>query len=310
MFKHILVPIDGSIMAEAALPVASFLAGKLQARVTLMHVVEKHAPEAVHGQPHLQHAEDAERYLNEVAQRFFPQEVTVDCHVHTDHVDDVAGSIVAHADELRYDLVIMCSHGRGAALHLFLGSIAQSVIARGSLPVLIAHSDAEGNPQPFSCRHILVPLDDNREHAQALPISKELSKGCGATLHLAFVIPDLATLSGEQSVASRMLPGTTARALEMTTQDAQDYFRELEEGLLNEGFEASAHVLRGDPATVILEAANLPQIDLVVLGTHGKTGMDAFWSGSVAHRICSHSKVPLLLVPVGRGQTRNRDEGD
>lgn len=66
-----------------------------------------------------------------------------------------------------------------------------------------------------------------------------------------------------------------------------------------EGFEASAHVLRGDPASVIVEAANLPLINLVVLGTHGRTGMDAFWSGSVAHRICSQSKVPLLLVRVG-----------
>jgi len=70
--------------------------------------------------------------------------------------------------------------------------------------------------------------------------------------------------------------------------------------LLREGFQASAHVLRGDPASVIVEAAAQAKIDLIVLGTHGKTGMDAFWSGSVAHRICSQSRVPLLLIPVGR----------
>ena len=300
MFKHILVPIDGSLMAEAALPAAAFLAEKLGARVTLMHVVEKHAPEAVHGQPHLTNAGDAERYLKDVSGRCFSKRVRVECHVHTNHVDDVAGSIVAHADELQHDLVIMCSHGRGAALHLFLGSIAQSVIARGSRPVLITHPTAEGTPPIFSCRHILVPLDENPEHAQALPVSKELAKACGATLHLTYVIPDLTTLSGEKAVASRMLPGTTSRLLDLTTQDAEGHFRELEAGLRREGFEASAHVLRGDPASVILAAADLPEIDLVVLGTHGKTGMDAFWAGSVAHRICSQSKVPLLLIPVGK----------
>lgn len=70
--------------------------------------------------------------------------------------------------------------------------------------------------------------------------------------------------------------------------------------MLQEGFEASAHVLRGDPASVIVAAAVLAKIDLIVLGTHGKTGMDAFWSGSVAHRICSQSRIPLLLIPVGK----------
>jgi nucleotide-binding universal stress UspA family protein len=300
MFKHILVPIDGSLMAEAALPAAVFLAEKLRARVTLMHVVEKNAPDAVHGQLHLKHAEDAELYLQQIAERYFPKEIRVDCHVHTNEVDDVAGSIVAHADELAHDLVIMCSHGRGAALHLFLGSIAHSVIGRHTRPVLITHPDAEGKPPAFSCRHILVPLDDDPEHIKALPVSKDLARACGAALHLIGVIPDLATLSGEKAVASRMLPGTTSRLLELTTQDAERFFHDLEGGLRQEGFEASAHVLRGDPASVIVEAAEGAKIDLIVLGTHGKTGMDAFWAGSVAHRICSQSRVPLLLIQVGK----------
>ena len=284
MFKHILVPIDGSSMAEAALPAAAFLAEKLRARVTLMHVVERNAPDEVHGQPHLKHPLEAERYLRELAKRAFPKGCQVECHVHTNEVDDVAGSIVEHADELVHDLVIMCSHGRGAALHLFLGSIAQSVIARGSQPVLITHPDLQGKPPAFLCRHLLVPMDDDPEHAQALPVSKDLARACGATLHLAAVIPDLATLSGGKAVTSRLLPGTTKRLLEMATQDATKYFQDIEKELRQEGFQASAHVLRGNPAGVIVEAAMRAQIDMIVLGTHGKTGMDAFWSGSVSWR--------------------------
>jgi len=298
MFKHILIPIDGSLLAEAALPAAVFLVEKLQARITLMHVMERNAPDKVHGQPHLKHPQDAERYLKELAKRSFPERIRVDCHVHANEVDDVAGSIVAHADELKHDLVIMCSHGRGAALHLFLGSIAQRVIALGSKPVLITHPDDQGRPPAFSCRHILVPMDDNPEHAKALPVSKDLARACRATLHIVSVIPELATLSGDQAVASKMLPGTTSQLLELTAQDANKYFQGLEEGLRQEGFEASAHVLRGDPASVIVEAAVRAQIDLIVVSTHGKTGMDAFWSGSVAHRICSQSRIPLLLIPL------------
>jgi nucleotide-binding universal stress UspA family protein len=301
MFKHILVPIDGSSLAEAALPAAAFLAGKLRARVTLMHVVEKNAPDAVHGQPHLQHPQEAERYLRELAKRAFPKKTPIDCHVHTNEVDDVAGSIVAHSEELSHDLVIMCSHGKGAALHLFLGSIAQSVIARGSQPVLITHPDEQGGAPAFNCRHILVPLDDDPEHAQALPVVKELARGCGATLHLIAVIPELGTISGGKAVASRLLPGTTSRLLDLATQDAEQYLAGIETGLRAEGFQASAHVMRGDPASVIVEAAQRAPIDMIVLATHGKTGMDAFWAGSVAHRICSQSRIPLLLIPVGKG---------
>ena len=300
MFKHILVPIDGSSLAEAALPAAAFLAEKFRARVTLMHVVEKNAPDKVHGQPHLKHPQDAERYLKELAKRSFPGTVRVDCHVHTNGVDDVAGSIVAHADELAHDLVVMCSHGRGAALHLFLGSIAQKVIALGSKPVLITHPDERGKAPVFFCRHILVPMDDDPEHAQALPVSKNLARVCGATLHIVSVIPDLATLSGDKAAASKMLPGTTSRLLELTTRDVEEHFQALLAGLRQEGFEASTHVLRGDPASVIVAAAAQTDIDLIVLSTHGKTGMDAFWSGSIAHRICSQSRIPLLLVPVGK----------
>lgn len=299
MFKHILVPIDGSQMAEAAVPAAAFLADRLGARVTLMHVIERNPPQAVHGQPHLQNPEDAQRYLERLAEGF-PAGIALDLHVHASEVDDVAQSIVAHADELGHDLVVMCSHGRGAALHLFLGSIAQRVIALDSRPVLITHPSPEGGVPQFSLRHILVPLDENPEHAQALPVSKELATVCAATLHLAMVIPDLATLSGDIAIASKMLPGTTSRLLELSSQDAERYFGELERGLRQEGFLASAHVLRGDPAGVIVAAAERTAIDLIVLATHGKTGMDAFWSGSVTHKICSQSRVPLLLIPVGK----------
>ena len=298
MFKHFLVPIDGSEMAEAALPAAAFLAERFEARVMLMHVIEKNAPSEVHGQPHLQSASEAAAYLEEMARRHFPPHIAVNCHVHTAEVDNVAASIVAHADKLSLDLVVMCSHGKGAALHLFLGSIAQRVISLDSRPVLITHPTEAGKAPAFSCRHILVPLDGDPEHAQALPVSRDLARACAATLHLAIVIPNLATLSGDDAMASRMLPGTTSRLLEFSTEDAERYLHPLAEQLTTEGFEASAHVLRGDPAKVIMDAALSAQIDLIALATHGKTGMDAFWAGSVTHKICSQSKVPLLLIPV------------
>lgn len=299
MFTHILVPLDGSTMAESAVPAAALLALKLHARVTLMHVVEKNSPTEVHGQSHLHNAEQATGYLEELARRQFPEGVEVACHVHTAAVDNVAESIVAHADELHHDLVVMCSHGRGKALNLFLGSIAQKVIAMGSRPVLITHPDQQGGVPEFFCRSILVPLDGDPDHAQALAASEGLAKACGASLHIAMVIPHLTTLSGEMARTGRTLPGTTVKMLELASQEAVEYSRKLVGDLQRRGFAASAHVLRGDPAKMIMDAATTARVDLIVLATHGKTGMEAFWAGSVAHKLCGYQKVPLLLVPVG-----------
>jgi nucleotide-binding universal stress UspA family protein len=298
MFKHILVPLDGSRMAESALPAAAFLAQRLHARVTLMHVVERNAPSAVHGQAHLTSAQAAVAYLDEVSHQRFPSGVPVDCHVHTAEVDNVARSIVAHGEELGHDLVVMCSHGRGRALHLFLGSIAQKVIAADSRPVLITHPDSRGEPATFNCRNILVPLDGDPAHAQALPVSRELARACRAALHLAAVVPRFANRSGDMAVTGRMLPATTSRMLDMARQDAEAYITALADGLQSQGIAATPYVLRGDPAQTIVTAASRAPIDLIILATHGKSGMEAFWAGSVTNTICSRSRVPLLLTPV------------
>jgi len=300
MFQHILIPLDGSKMAEAALPAAAFLAEKLTSRVTLMHVVERNAPSEVHGQSHLKNAQEAAIYLKELSQRAFPKEIAVDCHVHETEVDNVAGSIVAHADELKHDLVIMCSHGRGKSLHLFLGSIAQRVTGIGSLPVLITHPDEQGGTPPFSCCNILVPLDGNPDHFKALPVAREIAQACCAAMHLVIVVPLFSSLAGEAKVAGRMFPATASKILEMACKDAQEFIQAETESLRSKGLAVSGHVLRGDPAGMITDAANTSSIDLTVLATHGKTGMQAFWEGSVAHRICSFSRVPLLLIPLAK----------
>jgi nucleotide-binding universal stress UspA family protein len=300
MFKHILVPLDGSKMAEAALPAAAFLAKTFSSRVTLIHVVERNAPREVHGQSHLKDARQAADYLGGLSKLSFATGIAVDFHVHEAEVDNVAGSIVAHADELKHDLVIMCSHGRGKSLHLFMGSIAQKVIGLGSLPVMITHPDADGGAPPFACRNVLVPLDGDPDHAQALPVARELALACGAALHLAIVVPRFSSLSGEAKASGRLFPTTASRILEMENKDAQEFIKRETESLLERGIAASGHVLRGDPADMITNAANASSVDLTVLATHGKTGMKAFWEGSVAHRICSFSRVPLLLIPLAK----------
>jgi nucleotide-binding universal stress UspA family protein len=301
MFRHILVPLDGSGMAEAALQAASFLAEKFNAPVTLLHVIEKNAPREVHGQRHLTDVKEATAYLERVARHSFSETVHVNIHVHSDEAENVAAGIVEHSGELHYDLIVMCSHGRGRALHLLLGSIAEKVISMGTLPVLLIRLYGDGNIAPFSCNSLLLPLDGDPEHEKALPAAKALARVCRVFIHLAVVIPGMSTLSGKEATTSRFLPGTMSRILEMSVEKAEEYLQSQLKALREENMEADARVLRGDPAAVIDNAALALKVDLIVMATHGKAGMDAFWSGSVGHKVSSRSRVPMLLIPVSRG---------
>src|ERR1700732_4359602 len=95
--KHLIVPLDGSRLAEAALPITRQLAQKLNAPVTLVHLIERNPPQQIHGEHHLSNPEEAERYLSELGGRIFPSHPRVAQHVHASEITDVPGAIAEHA---------------------------------------------------------------------------------------------------------------------------------------------------------------------------------------------------------------------
>jgi nucleotide-binding universal stress UspA family protein len=136
MFTSILLPLDGSRLAETGLPAAVSLAEKLKTPVTLLHVIEQNAPEAVHNERHLTRPEEAEAYLQDLVKQFFPAGVKANWHVHSVEVKDVTASIVEHTGEFEPDLIIMCAHGRSGIRDMLFGRIAHQVVAKGSTPLL------------------------------------------------------------------------------------------------------------------------------------------------------------------------------
>jgi nucleotide-binding universal stress UspA family protein len=298
MFNYLLVPLDGSRLAEAALPAAATLSKTLDARVALIHVIERRAPQEIHGEQHLSDPAEARAYLSEVAARAFSPGVCVEQHVHTAEVGDVARSIVEHAEELGADLVVMCTHGRGGVRTWLLGSIAQQVIALRETPVLVVQPDGVAATSSFACRRLLVPLDGNPEHEQGLGVATALARACSADLHLLMVVPTLGTLSGEHGTTARLLPTATSAWLDISEENAEAHLHQKAIGLQAMGLGTTTEVCRGDPASAIVRTAQRMEADLVVMGTHGKRGMDAFWAGSVAAQVSSRSHVPLLLMPV------------
>jgi nucleotide-binding universal stress UspA family protein len=296
MFKRLLVPLDGSKLSEASLSIAAYLAQTFGASVMLLHIIERDAPKEIHSDRHLREAGQAKEYLEDVARRAFPPGVPVEVHVHAVGVKDVAQSIADHADELEPDLIIICTHGSGGARDWIFGSIAQQVVSIWKTPVLLIPPRC--CREHFSFKKILVPLDGLVEHEEGLPVAAELAKTLEAKLHLLMVIHKPGTLGGERAAVRQMLPGTMSAILELEEEQGREYLRSCLVDLLEQGLTVEAEVKRGDPVTSITEAAETLPADMIVLGTHGKTGSNAFWSGSATPKIASRSQIPLLLVPV------------
>jgi len=298
MFKCLLVPLDGSRLAESVLPTVAFIAQKLNASVTLIHVIEKDAPTEIHGERHLQSPAEAEQYLKNIAQSAFPPSIHIESHVHTSEVSNVSRSIVEHTDELAPDLIIMCSHGKSGFHDWLFGSIAQQVIATGNTPVLLIQPGEKDDVRPVYYHQILLPLDGNPDHERCFQVAQDLARSCQASIHLLVVVPTVSSLKAERAATGLLLPATMAAMLEISEENAREYLAGHVIQLEQEEIPTVAEVRKGNPVGVIIDTSNRIKADLIVLGTHGKVGQEAFWAGSVAARVAKQTRTPLLLVPV------------
>ncbi|MCE5272554.1 universal stress protein [bacterium] len=295
MFKHLLVPLDGTPQAEAAVDTAAALAARSGARVTLLHVIESGAPESVHGQRHLRTREEARPYLESVARRF-PAGVKVSLHVHEESIEDVAASLADHEGELSPDLLVMCAHGGPRMRDILHGNLAQQTLARGATPILLLKGGA-----PASFGQVLAPLDGNPEHDErSLPVAAGIAAMYGAGLSLLYVVPEGVAQAGRRTDVSHLLPGASQALLDLEEQEAVAYVERRLAEVRPQVEQSRGAIARGRPVDRIGEYARDQRADLVVLSTHGRAGTQAFWSASVASRLVSRLETALLLIPAGR----------
>lgn len=296
VIQEILVPLDGSALAESVLPAAAALAKAFGARVKLLHIVEADAPVTIHGQPHLTEGDHAQEYLDEVARRPLFQDLPVEVHVHRPKEGDVAESVADHAQEFGADLVVLSTHGKGGLRGFLFGRIALQALQHGTTPVLLMNPTTSAAAPPFACRTILVPLDGTTAHEPALPVASTLARAWKASLHLEIVVPTAKTLSGHEAATGVLMPSATRAVLDLAEREAEEYVERLSQTLKADGISTSTHVSRGEPATSLVEAAEKVGADLVVMASHAKGAMEAFWSGSLTPKVVEKLRRPILLV--------------
>lgn len=284
MSSTILVPLDGSRLSERALGPATELARQRGARLHLVRVVPPVLPATMDPVPVLQSSteqdlESATSYLAEHrdAIQDLVSEVTLACPV-----GDPAHSIVEECEDV--DLVVMTSHGWSGFDRLLLGSVTEQVVRKAHKPVLIVRS------QPVRLEdvsHILVPLDGSELSERAIPVARQLAQETGASLALCQILD---TAYVDQRLSAIM------HGREKELEPIKAYLKEKARML---GSEIATTTIWGvgSPARTLLQLCGSHDIDLVVMATHGRGGLDRIMCGSVAENVVRASVSPVLLVP-------------
>jgi nucleotide-binding universal stress UspA family protein len=290
MFSKLLLPLDGSAEAAAALPAARALAEATGAAVRLLRVV----PEEQTGM-----VAPAAAELDAVARELAAGDVAATANVRLGPPD---AEIVAEAAQAGADLVVMATHGRSGLGRAVLGSVADGVLTGSPVPLLLLRP---GGHRLSGLRTLLVPLDGSPGAALALGAALGLARTTGARVVLLDVVVPLvsyALASGSVEGFAYMDPAwdDEARAA------ARSYVTAMAERLRRAGVAAEARLAEagvGGPSLVVAEAigavAEEVGADLVVMSTHALTGPARTLLGSVADAVVRGAHRPVLLIRRG-----------
>ena len=300
MEETILVALDGSMRAEAVLPHAAQIATATGRGLLLLRVVP--SPRTLEqltwppGHPIAspdQLEEEigrARAYLRPLAERLRAAPVRVETTVRG---GDPAAEILACAQEAPGIVQIaLTTHGRSALGRWVFGSVAAKVLHGAPVPLLVVPMrGAAESPPAGPYRRILVPLDGSACAEQALDHAVTLAHALGAELLLATVTPSLGEIA-RAGMASLWLLTRYQAEDRLIERDLAQKVATLETA----GLRAQARLHHGVPAEEILALGAQEGVDLIMMGTHGRSGWQQFWLGSVALRVLEGTTRPVLLV--------------
>lgn len=304
MFDHILVPLDGSTLAECVIPHSVALARAFDARLTLVRVLEE-APTNGHAEPidpiewNMDKAQ-AESYLDEWASRLQGAELDVETVLLE---GQPAQRIIELADIRDVDLIVLSSHGRTGLHSWNISSVVQKVIlrARRSLMIVRAYESRNGSTNGrlngVRYKRILAPLDVSQRAECAVAPAAKLARSYDAQLVLAHIVvkpevPRRTPLTDEE----REL---VERLTERNREEAAGYLEQLQsrlaDGLRLAGVQREL-LVHDDVTVSIHRLVDDKNVDLVVLSAHGYSGQSRWPYGRVTTNYVLFGSRPVLIV--------------
>lgn len=306
MYRLIVVPLDGSPLAERALPYAEALARAGGSPLLIVQAASGSAEDQA----------DAERYLTEVAGR-----LAGGAEVQTAVLPgDPAGAIAEVIGQRGADLVVLATHGRSGLGRWVYGSVAQALLRQSPAPVLLVRAWLAVKDPPLAERpHLLVPLDASPFSEEALPEARRLAEQVKGEVILMHSVQTPDRPSTRHDSPGQQLtqwtydvqtpdPPLTRRdgrilayvdqQVEAEEAGAADYLNQVSDRLAQDGLlpRPAIAVREGPPVEAIANAADELNADVIVMATHGRTGVSRALLGSVADGVLRHGHRPLLLV--------------
>lgn len=308
MPRHILVPLDGSPFSEHAVPVALDIARRTGARLHLVHVHEVAVAEVYpDGLPVFDERWDGalraqeEDYLRSLAHRCME---TGGISPVTELLEGpVQAAIASYASELGIDRIVMTTHGRGGISRAWVGSVADGLIRKAAVPILLIRPKEQivDWRRGAEARHVLIPLDGSEMGEGILEPAVELGSLLGARFTLLRVVLPVPFAGGRHTAAAAFSEDAVARS----RQSAEEYLQRVAARLRERGLTVStAAVVHTAPALGILDYAATGSVDMIAMATHGRGGWSRVALGSVADKVMRGTMMPVLLY---RPNARRRD---
>ena len=309
--RHVLVLLDGSPLAECALPWAVAVAQAFAARITLLRVLE--TPAISSSTSHHHDAVDWEMKRAEAQSRLAAIDRDLKARQMTSAIELLEGrpaeQIINFAGAHQVDLVALSSHGEGGLSGWALSSTAAMVVARTRTSVLVvpAHAAAGQRVGDVRFRRVLVPLDCSPRAECVLPLATALACAHDAEMILAHVVP-------EPEMPRRLPPSAedVAVASQLTERNRLEGERYL--GHLRDRLEHKLHVgtrivVSSRRARAIRAIADEADVDLVMVSAHGRIGDALERYGSVAARLLEGNSRPIIVLQdLGAGREPTRAE--
>ncbi len=294
MFDRILLPLDGSEVSETAIPYGEELAKSLGAELLLYHV-------------HRREEEDRKRmhevYVGSMARRLTKHFEGSTAKVSSEvGAGEPAESICTLVDKNKVDMVVMTAVGAaGLKVGKMIGSVTDHVCRTVPVPVLLVRPQASRPPGSTGqlLQKQLIPLDGSQLSKLALPVGVELASRMKLRTTL-FQMAGMVRLLDDGTGSAPYIDYVGLNEAEKKRVIAE--MDEVEKDLKAKGLDVSTVVTSGfDAASDIMELAKKISADLIVMSTHGRTGLGRWVFGNVAEKVVRYGQTPVLVVHSAAG---------
>jgi nucleotide-binding universal stress UspA family protein len=224
-------------------------------------------------------------YLKKVRERAGAE--GVDCETITREGEDTYKYIVEEAAKQNADMVIMGRRGRTGLKRLLMGSVTARVIGHSPCSVLVVPKDAK-----VEFKGIVMATDGSKYSEAAAAVAASIAKRRGASLTVVSAAPS-ETMSPLDIASSQMPKDMAARKELGVAEQNVKAARAIAE---KEGIKTEGYILGGHPYEAIMDIARQKKADLIVMGSHGRTGLERLFMGSVTERVVGLSSSAVLVV--------------